>query len=433
MRKTVTSLERVTRVRSPRRHLGALLSASLALVVFGAACSSDDGEEAPQPAETGSVEEVLGPISEASGEPVKVGVISDGKSAAIDNSIQFDVAEATAAYLNKHRSGLGGRPIEVVTCETQADPAKGTDCGNRMIEEGVVAVTVGESGVAESIWQPLSDANIPTMFYGAGTPSLLEDAESTFILADPNFGTLQMPISLAKDIGAKKVTSIVIDVPAALHSAQEVAPPMYEEAGLEYELVRVPPGTADMTPQMQGVVNGKPDLVFVIGNDTFCISAFNGLKAVGYTGTISAISQCVTDATREAVSADVLGGMVVAAIAPVGGTDPSTVLYETAMKTYGKNIDVTSPTGRTMFTILAALAEAVDGISGDITPETVAAAIKAMPEKELPGAAGMKFRCNGKAAPETPAVCVRGGLTTTLNEEGHPTEFEVRGSSPIED
>jgi branched-chain amino acid transport system substrate-binding protein len=55
-----------------------------------------------------------------------------------------------------------------------------------------------------------------------------------------------------------------------------------------------------------------------------------------------------------------------------------------------------------------------------------------MPERDLPGADPMKFRRNGKAAPATPAVCVRGGLVTALDEKGQPTELRAVGSTPIE-
>lgn len=431
MQNTSISLDRLGRKRTRRRSRAALLAAPLVLLMLVTACGSDDSDT-PDTENTAADTKVLGPVAAAKGEPVKIGVISDGKSASGDNSIQFRVADATVKYLNERRSGIGGRPIELVTCETQADPARGVDCGNRMIEDDVVAVAVGESAVNASIWQPLADANIPVMFFGAGDPALLADSESTFTLGDPTFAVLQLPISLAKDKGVDKVTSVVIDVPAALHVQQDVAPKLFEEAGIGYELVTVPPGTADMTPQMQRVVDGDPGVVFVVGNDSFCISAFNALKAVGYDGTISAISQCVTDATRKAVSPDMLDGMVVAALAPVGGTDPSSLLYTAAMETYGHDVDVNSTGGPGMFIALAGLQTALEGISGDITPETVLAIIKAMPEKELPGAAGLKFRCNGKAHPESPASCVRGGLSTTLDDQGQPTEYKVLGSSPIE-
>ena len=86
-----------------------------------------------------------------------------------------------------------------------------------------------------------------------------------------------------------------------------------------------------------------------------------------------------------------------------------------------------------MFTVLAAFQTATGGISGDVTPETVIAAIKAMPETDLPGAGGLRFRCNGKADATMPAVCVRGGLVTTLDSEGQPSEYEAVGVTPIED
>ena len=73
------------------------------------------------------------------------------------------------------------------------------------------------------------------------------------------------------------------------------------EAGLEHSVVRVPVGTADMTSQMQQVADSGADVVQVIGNDAFCIAAFQGLAAVNYEGSIAAVNQCITDATREAI------------------------------------------------------------------------------------------------------------------------------------
>ncbi|WP_238428249.1 ABC transporter substrate-binding protein [Frankia nepalensis] len=406
-----------------------LLAAPIALLLFAAACGTDDDGATPALDPSAAATE-LGPIDRAVGAPVKIGIVSDGKAAAIDNSIQFDVADATARYLNEHQGGIGGRPVELVTCETQGDPARGTDCGNQMIEKGVVAVAVGESAVGDAVWQPLADADIPVMFYGLTSPAALTDP-TTFVVSDPTFGIQQLPIAIAKENDLGKVTTVAIDVPALRHTLDEVAPGLMRAAGLDYQVLWIPPGTADMTAQLASVAGGEPGVVFVIGNDAFCISAFNGLRAVGHEGEISAISQCITDATRTAVPANVLEGMHVAASAPVGGDDPSNVFYNAVLKTYGNGIAPTSAIGRGMFVTFAGLAAALDGITGDITPTTATAVIKAMPEKELPGAGGLTFRCNGKAYPETPAVCVRGGLAAILDSSGQPADFQVLGSSPI--
>ncbi|MBL7495052.1 ABC transporter substrate-binding protein [Frankia sp. CNm7] len=409
----------------------ATLAASLAFVT---ACSDDSDGGGTTPTATGSAtaQSLLGAVDKASGEPIKIGLITDGQSVVANLTIQNRVAEATAKWLNEHRGGIAGRPIEFTICETDNDPAKAADCGNKMIEEDVPAVLIGTSGVGPDAWKPLGDADIPVMIFGTSDPDMLTDP-ATFILGDPTFGVIDMPIQVAQDEGNKKVTSIVIDVPAALHSAQDIAPPLFDKAGIGYELLRVAPGTADMTPQMQQVKSNGSDQVFIIGNDTFCISAMNGLKAVGFTGTISAISQCFSDATRKAVSGDVLEGIVVSAFAPIGTDNPSAALYKEVVDTYGKDIDLSNQDGMVMFTIASGFHAALTGLTGDITPQSITAAIKGMKETELPGAGGLKFRCNGKAHPESPASCVRGGLVTTLDDKGQPSEYKVLGNTSVED
>jgi branched-chain amino acid transport system substrate-binding protein len=186
-----------------------------------------------------------------------------------------------------------------------------------------------------------------------------------------------------------------------------------------------------MTPQMQKIASDGSDQVFIIGNDSFCISAMNGLKQVGFTGTIRAISQCITDATRTAVSASTLKGIVVSATVPIGPASPSMDLFTKVAETYGSGIDLSYQDGMIMFSLVAGLQAATQGISGDITPATITSTIKAMKETPLPGAAGLKFRCNGKAIPDQAAVCVLGGLTTTLDDKGQPTAYKVLGNTPI--
>ncbi|MBL7492748.1 ABC transporter substrate-binding protein [Frankia sp. AgB1.9] len=407
----------------------AVLAASLAFV---SACGGSGGTAtAPAPASGSAGQaDILGPVAKATGAPITIGVITDGASPVADHTNDNKVAQATAKWLNDRKSGLGGRPMDITICETLGDPAKATDCGNQMVEKGVAAVVIGTSSVVDSAWKPLNDAKIPVMIYGSGDPSLLS-SPTTFSLGNPTFPIIDLPIQVAKDKGNKKVAAIVIDVPAALHSAQDVAPPLFKKAGIGYELVRVAPGTADMTPQMQKIASDGSDQVFIIGNDSFCISAMNGLKQVGFTGTISAISQCITDATRKAVSASTLKGIVVSATVPIGPASPSMDLFTKVAETYGSGIDLSYQDGMIMFSLVAGLQAATQGITGDITPATITSTIKAMKETPLPGAAGLKFRCNGKAIPDQPAVCVLGGLTTTLDDKGQPTAYKVLGNTPI--
>jgi branched-chain amino acid transport system substrate-binding protein len=83
------------------------------------------------------------------------------------------------------------------------------------------------------------------------------------------------------------------------------------------------------------------------------------------------------------------------------------------------------------YTVMSALATALEGITGDIDPQTVTQTIKAMPEKDLPGGGGTKFRCGGSAMASYPAVCTNQWLRATLDADGNATQYEVEDSSDL--
>jgi branched-chain amino acid transport system substrate-binding protein len=188
-----------------------------------------------------------------------------------------------------------------------------------------------------------------------------------------------------------------------------------------------------MTVQMQQVTDSGAGLVQITGDPAFCIAAIQGLSAVGYEGEISAVSQCITDATREALaeSGD-LEGVHVTSTMPVGASDdPTFQLYEAVVDAYGSEVsDPVSSIAMGGFVALSALVASLEGISGDdITSETVIETIKAMPETDLPGGGGVTFQCGGSAAPQLPAVCTNQLLRATLDAGGVPSTFEVVDAS----
>lgn len=427
--------------RPRRRALGVValgVVALGALLVGATGCSADDDTaggsgDSPGSASPEQAADLLGPEDPAAGEPVRIGLVSDGQSPAFDARIEIFAAQATVDFWNARRGGIGGRPIELVTCETAADPAAGTDCGNQMVEQNVVAVAIGQSTVPEAIWEPLKQAGVPTMFFQTNGEGILADAGASFVISNPLTTAFGLPISVAQDTGADKVAFVVIDVPVAISLFEDLGPQIIENAGLEYELVRVPPGTADMTAQMQEVVDSGAGVVQLVGNDTFCIAAIQGLTALGFQGEITEISQCVTDALRQAIPGDQLEGSYITSGVALGATDdPTYQLYEAVMGAYGDDVDdVANNVPMVGYTVIAALATSLEGITGEINPQTVTQAIKAMPEQELPGGGGTMFQCGGSAMSTMPAMCSNQWLRAPLDAEGQPDGYEAVDSTSI--
>ena len=431
----VTSLQGTT-VRRPWRVVAATLAV---LALLGAACGDDtdvasDGDSSATSTEVDAGTSLLGEPAPAEGEPVKLGFIYEGKASSRDATIDRQVTTATVEYVNEYRSGIAGQPIELVSCEALADPGRSVDCANQMVQADVVAVVVGGFANVDAVFDPLHDAGIPYIVYSASSPKLFTDPDSTFILTNTLFGLGGLPLSVAKEAGVSKISVVVIDLPVTTAYYKSIGAATFEAEGIELKLIPVAPGTADMTPFLQGL--GDDTLVHVVGNDGFCIPAFNALQAVGFEGPVTTVSLCVTDATREQAPAELLDGLVVQATSPIGdANDPDMQLYQAILNHYASDQDVDPENGFgvSMFTTVMGLVDAVGGLSGEVTAETVLAAIKAMPQKELTSGGGVFYRCNGKAHPLFPALCGLGGLRATLDADGEPTGYEVVDNQPIPD
>jgi branched-chain amino acid transport system substrate-binding protein len=228
---------------------------------------------------------------------------------------------------------------------------------------------------------------------------------------------------------------VAIDVPAATQFFKDPGPTLYKQ-GLDLELIPIAAGTADMTPQMQRLTAGNPNgVVFIIGNDAFCIAALNGLRTAGFKGEITTIPQCLTDSTRTSVPADFLKGIQIAASAPIDNPkDPTQKPDSAILKKYrAGGVDKTNINGQAMFEAMGGFGVAVHGLKGDPTPAAIIAAAKAMPWSELPGAGGLHFRCNGKADLGQPAACSAGTLAAKLDAQGKAVSYTPVGDAKIPD
>jgi branched-chain amino acid transport system substrate-binding protein len=376
---------------------------------------------------------VLGPKQPAKGTPVKIGFVTEDKFASGDNSVETPVANATAAWINQYRNGVGGHPIELVRCVSGGEAGKTADCANQMIAANVAAVVTGGIGNFAALWTPLHDAGVPVFAFAAGGSAVVADTASTFLFSPLAESLTVMNLGAAKQHKAKKVTAVVIDVPAATQPLKD-STPEYDKAKVQLELVPVAPGTADMTAQMQRVVSTNPDgVVFVIGNDAFCIAAFNGLRTAGFKGTITTVPFCLSDATRTAVPGDFLKGMTISSAAPIDNPkDPSMKQYYAVLKKFGAgDVDTTRTETMSMFTGLSGLNIATQNLKGDATPQSIIAAAKSMPWTVMPGTGGLHAKCGGNAVPSLPAACMRATLASELDSTGKSTKYTPVGDTEI--
>ncbi len=135
------------------RTMAALLGTAV-LVLCTTGCGSGDGERADA---NGSAAELTGP-------PVKVMAQQPVNTNLPAYPAGLEAAEIFAKDLNA-RGGIGGRPLEVITCDDRGDANEAANCARKAVREEVVAVVGSFSWDAGRAISILGASGIP--WFGA--------------------------------------------------------------------------------------------------------------------------------------------------------------------------------------------------------------------------------------------------------------------------
>ena len=398
------------RVRSPRGLSAILVLLSTAL----AACSGGSGGSAGPTATEAAA--IFGAEKPATGSPVTIGFVYDGKSATLDNDTQFMAAEAVVQYANKYLGGLAGHPVTLEPCETKQTPSGAAACISQFVKDKVPVVLSGTSGQDPALYAPLARAGVPEFLYATLNPGNFAEPGIS-ILGNGILTLIAGPAKLAADAGIKRAAILVIDVPSAAGALDQAAPLFFGKVGVTVDIVKVPPGTPDLTPQVQAEISKhNPGQFLVIGDENFCVAGMKALQTAGFRGQRLVLPNCITDKTASQVSN--LDGTIVLAGTTSDPASKEFQLYNAILGAYApKNIPRTQVTIAGYVGTLAFL-RAVAGLEGPVTKESIKQTLLAMPPTPFPLADGITFQCNGKQVTVAPNMCSNKAFQTTLDRNG---------------
>ena len=203
-----------------RRIVVGVAAASL----LAAACSDDDdGEgatttEAPDDTDGSSTTSGgAGPT----GEPILLGVIAEGDGATPASPnlpATLDATRAAAASVNAD-GGVGGRPLEIVGCDTRGDPNGAAECGREMVDQGVVALVGSFSGFSAGFLPVTEGAGIPSVGHFIGGAADL-GATLTYPIMAGSPGLIVGQGFLAGELGCEAPSIAYFERYARLHGRQ---------------------------------------------------------------------------------------------------------------------------------------------------------------------------------------------------------------------
>lgn len=411
------------KIQGRRRHIASVMFAGVLVAGLAACGSSDDSGGSSA---TSADESALGAPNKATGTPVTFGFISEGAGQTINTVEEIKGAKAAVAYANEYLGGVGGHPITLKVCETLGVPATATDCANQMVASGAAAVLGGSIGVLDSVITVLSPAGIPLIMQTAPTQMGLT-TPGVFSV----FNSLSLfggPAAWAQDEGMKRVDQVVIAVPAA-QGAAKIGETLFKNAGLQVNTTSVPPGTADMSPQIAGAAEANPDLYHIAGSADFCTSALKAIKTLSPQANVVIIERCIAPGSSSTIPGG-YEGVKVSASADLNPDLESVKLFTAVLAKYGDGAPVSSMANSGYSPVLGAINALNAAKVTDVTAAGIMAGMRSAPPIEIPNSNGIMFQCNGKQISFSPNTCSTDGILATADKDGNLSDFQRIPADP---
>jgi branched-chain amino acid transport system substrate-binding protein len=403
----------------------AVLVLSVGVLVAAVACTSKDEGTTAGPAGTGpgtTVDaSVLGTPNKATGTPLKIGLVDDGKTDAIDHTALVAAFRGTASYIDDYLGGFNGHPFDIDECATNNTPSGATTCGVQMANDKVAAAFVVVSSQDGAVFDALEGTGIPYITYSAANQDIILKP-GAFIMTNP-VAALAAPAKYAKDKGLDKVGSILIDVPAATGPITAIATPIFKKAGVGLDIVTISPQTADMTPQIQQAISNGDKMFVVTGTDAFAANAIKTAKQLGFQGPIL-LQTPPTQAVVDGVPGG-LDGILNVATVTTDPNDKDVKLYNAILAKYAPDAGSNS-LAPWSFSVLLAFEHALAGDTTAVDPASITKALGAMPKPmDLPMAGGIQYQCGAKFVSFSANICVANVAFQTLDAQGKGTNYAV--------
>lgn len=344
-----------------------------------------------------------GSAAPASGEPIRIGFVNleGGSRVSIP---QFRIgAEAALAYANANMGGIGGHPIELVKCNTDGTPESSTACANQLVDADVPLVAMGVDASPDGIVNVLSGAGITYVTNTGNSPvELTTPGAYAFTAGVPS--SLAGYASFAESQGFDKLALLVIDNPSATQPVDELGDAIFANAGVELEVIKIPPGTPDMSSQVATAVSGGADIIGTLADPAFCLSFFSAYEAVGVTIPALLGNSCLRADVLAEAPESMLEHAYAAQKLQLDDDGEEGQLYREIIAEYGAGEDPGNPNLAGGYATIMGLARLLHDYEGPYTSEALADAIAAA-TAPYPMAPGVEIACTGTAIASLPNAC----------------------------
>lgn len=208
-----------------------------------------------------------------SGEPIKLGLVTalSGQSALAGESITRGM-QIAIDEINAKGGLLGGRKLELVRRDDEANPAKGVIAARELIYREKVAVVFGglDTPVSMAIVPLINQEKVPFMGpWAAGTGITKNGAEANYafrVSAVDEIVDVGMLAYAQKTFSAKKPGLILVNNPWGESNEKGLKAAMAAKGVVPAGVEKFEANDVDMVPQLTRLKAAGADTLFMVGN-----------------------------------------------------------------------------------------------------------------------------------------------------------------------
>ena len=349
----------------------------------------------------------------ARGEPIRLGMINQDTGAVGAFPELTRAARAAVDFVNAELGGIDGRPLELITCDTGFSPEGSTACAQRLVSEGVVAVTGGIDVWGASI--PVLESNeIP---YIGGIP--VSDAELrspiSFLFSGGSPGAFAAFAAYAVDeLGAERIALMYGDFGSIKVAAERYGAGVAQSLGLDpadITLVPFPVTEDDLVPHLSAAAAARPDAIIAGAADAACVPLMKGAADLAVDADLFLVGACaapqILDAAGPAAAGRWFNVEGPVSRHPEGPEETRLAndnrLYAEALARHSDGLDPASA-GTIAFRDVMNIVVLMREIGGDrVTPAALIETLRAA--RDHPSFAGHDYTCDGTPVPAMPSLC----------------------------
>lgn len=380
------------RRRSAIRTLALVAASAVALAACG---GSEDGAESDStedqtgatgtesPADDATDDGEPDDVAAPEGDPIRLGSVLTISHPAWSNAGVEAVNDAWAEWVNEELGGINGRPLEVISCDDEGDPALTLSCTEDLIDQGVVAFVNNSSLVFGQNALPTMEAEGLINMGGWPIFDPEYNSEHNFPTTPGASGSYPaLAVYFRQQVGAENVALVHTEGVAGESAAQDTADVWESLGGTDSSLIAFDPTAADFTPVMSQVQSSDADAAILLVGEGPAARMFQAAQVAGIDIPMGGTSTAATRSVFEAAGETAEGIVFAFAVVPSDSQREDVARYRQIMETYAPDVELTNQTGVAANSIdfavdvLAALGDT------EVTPESVTELVET---GEVPG------------------------------------------------